>query len=88
MNDQRQVIFAQRLKILKETNISEILKDFFDEILINLNLVRENFQKSGDEKKYLTEIKNITGNVVNDGEILELGKLKETEFNKKIQNLF
>ena len=88
MNDQRQVIFAQRLKILKESNISEILKDFFDEILINLNLVRENFQKSGDEKKYLTEIKSITGNVVNDGEILELGKLKEAEFTKKIQNLY
>ena len=88
MNDQRQVIFAQRLKILKESNISEILKDFFDEILINLNLVRENFQKSGDEKNYLTEIKSITGNVVNDGEILELGKLKETEFTKKIQNLY
>ena len=88
MNDQRQVIFAQRLKILKESNISEILKDFFDEILTNLNLVRENFQKSGDEKKYLTEIKSITGNVVNDGEILELGKLKEAEFTKKIQNLY
>ena len=40
------------------------------------------------EKKYLTEIKSITGNVVNDGEILELGKLKETEFTKKIQNLY
>ena len=50
MNDQRQVIFSQRLKILKENNINEILKDFFDEILINLNLVRQNFQKSGDEK--------------------------------------
>ena len=76
MNDQRQVIFSQRLKILKENNINEILKDFFDEILVNLNLVRENFQKSGDEKNYLTEIKNITGNIVSDNEILELGKLK------------
>ena len=28
MNDQRQVIFAQRLKISKEKNISSILKDF------------------------------------------------------------
>ena len=36
MNDQRQVIFSQRLKILKEENINEILKDFFDEILSNL----------------------------------------------------
>ena len=32
MNDQRQVIFTQRLKILQDNNISEILKDFFEEI--------------------------------------------------------
>jgi len=88
MNDQRQVIFSQRLKILKEPNINEILKDFFDEILINLNLVRVNFQKSGDIKNYLAEIKNITGNVINDDELIKFGKLKETEFNKNIQNLY
>ena len=88
MNDQRQVIFSQRLKILKENNINEILKDFFDEILVNLNLVRTNFQKSGDEKNFLTETKNITGNIVSDNEILELGKLKEAEFNKKVQDLY
>ncbi|MEC7179565.1 MAG: preprotein translocase subunit SecA [Pseudomonadota bacterium] len=88
MNDQRQVIFSQRLKILKEKSIKEILKDFFDEILSNLNSFRQNFQKSGDEKSYLTEIKNITGNIVSDNDILKLGKLNETEFNKKIQNLY
>ena len=87
MNDQRQVIFSQRLKILKEDNINKILNDFFDEILVNLNLVRENFQKSGDEKSFLTEVKNITGNAVSDNEILDFGKLKEAEFKKKIQNL-
>ncbi len=88
MNDQRQVIFSQRLKILKEKNIDEILKDFFEEILVNLNTVRENFQKSGDEKNYLTETKIITGNIINDDELLKLGKLKESEFNKNIQNLY
>ena len=88
MNDQRQVIFSQRLKILKENNINKILRDFFDEILINLNLAQKNFQTSGDEKSYLTEIKNITGNVLSDKEILELGKLRENEFNKKVQNLY
>ena len=88
MNDQRQVIFSQRLKILKENNINNILKDFFDEILVNLNLVKSNFQKSGDEKNYITEIKNMTGNVISDKEILEFGKLKESEFNNKIQNLY
>ena len=88
MNDQRQVIFSQRLKILKEDDINEVLKDFFDEILINLNLIRSNFQKSGDEKSYLAEIKNITGNIVSDDKILEFGKLKEAEFNKNIQSLY
>jgi len=88
MNDQRQVIFSQRLKILKESNINEILKDFYDEILINLSLVRSNFQKSGDEKIYLAEVKNITGNVVTDNEILEFGKLGESEFNKKLKSLY
>ncbi len=88
MNDQRQVIFSQRLKILKENNINQILKDFFDEIIKNLNSVRENFQKSGDEKSFITEIKNITGNVLNQNELLELGKLNEAEFDKKVRNLF
>ena len=88
MNDQRQVIFSQRLKILKENDINEILKDFFDELLVNLNLIRTNFQKSGDEKNYLTEIKSITGNVINDSKILEFGKLNEVEFKNKIQNLY
>ena len=88
MNDQRQVIFSQRLKILKEKDISDILKDFFDEVLVNLNLVRDNYQKSGDEKNYLTEIKNITGNVLSDIEIIKFGKLNEDEFNKKIQSLY
>ena len=88
MNDQRQVIFSQRLKILKEDNINEVLKDFFDEILINLNLIRTNFQKSGDEKSYLAEIKNITGNIISDDKILEFGKLKDVEFNKNIQGLY
>ena len=88
MNDQRQVIFSQRLKILKESKINDILKDFFDEVLINLNSVRENFQKSNNEKSFLTEIKHITGNILNDKEILEYGKLKGTEFNKKLQSLY
>ena len=88
MNDQRQVIFSQRLKILRENNINEVLKDFFDETLVRLNSVRENFQKSGDEKNFLTEIKNITGNIINDNEILGIGKMKETDFNEKIQTLY
>ena len=88
MNDQRQVIFSQRLKVLKEGDISEILKDFFDEVLRNLNNVRSNHQKTGDDKNYLNEIKNIAGNVIGDNELLEYAKLGELEFNDKIKNLY
>ena len=61
------------------------MRDFFDEILINLNLARKNFQTSGDSKSYLTEIKNITGNILSDKEILEFGKLRENELMKKFK---
>ena len=88
MNDQRQVIFSQRLKILKENNINEILKDFFDEVLVNLNQARANFQKSGDEKSYVTEVKNITGNILSDVDIIEFGKLNEVEFNKNTKSKY
>ena len=88
MNDQRQVIFSQRLKILKENNINEVLKDFFDDVLKDLNNSRMNFEKSHDEKSYLTEIKNITGNAVNDSELLKYGKLSEKEFINKIKELY
>jgi len=88
MNDQRQVIFSQRLKILKENNINEILRDFFDEVLINLNNTRINYQKSHDEKNFLTEIKSITGNAYNDSQLLECGKLNEIDFNKKMKDYY
>ena len=88
MNDQRQVIFSQRLKILKEENISEILKDFFEEILGNLNITLVNYQKSGDEKNYLAEIKNITGNSLSDDQLLNFSELNESEFNNKIKDLY
>ena len=88
MNDQRQVIFSQRLKILKEDSIEKILNDFFDEILKDLNSARLNFQKSGDDKSYLTEVKNITGNSIVDSDLMNFSKLKENEFNNKIKNIY
>ena len=64
------------------------MNDFFDEILKNLNSARLNFQKSGDEKNYLSEVKNITGNSIIDGDLINYGKLKENEFNNKIKNIY
>ena len=87
MNDQRQVIFSQRLKILKEQNISDILSDFYEEILKNLEISAENYKKSNDEK-YLTEIKNITGNAINDDQLIKLVSKDKSFFEKNMRELF
>ena len=87
MNDQRQVIFSQRLKILKEENIDKILKDFFEEILNHLLKILDDFKKTNDEK-YLTEIKNITGNSLSDGQLSDLASKKNDEFSKSLKDLF
>jgi preprotein translocase subunit SecA len=88
MNDQRQVIFSQRLKILKEQNINNILKDFFEEILQSLNKTKLNYQKSDDKKEYLTDIKSVTGNIINDTELIACSKMKESDFSNKIRELY
>ena len=88
MNDQRQVIFSQRLEILKKNDINSILTDFFEEILKDLNISKINYQKSNNEKNYLTELKNITGNSISDSQLLEYSKLSENEFKIKIKDLY
>ena len=55
MNDQRQVIFSQRLKILKNKNIEEILEDFLNEVLNNLEKIKNIYQKSNDKKVILLQ---------------------------------
>ena len=87
MNDQRQVIFSQRLRILKENSISQILNDFFDEILKDLEISFTNFKKSNDEK-YITEIKNVTGNALSDQELTNLKSKDKDSFLKDIRILF
>ena len=88
MNDQRQVIFSQRLSILKSSNISEILQSFLEETGIELEIVKNNFQKSNDKQIYLTSIKNITGNIYDDSELINLTKLNKNDFLKKIKDTY
>tara|TARA_B110001452_G_scaffold179014_1_gene150224 strand:- start:554 stop:3106 length:2553 start_codon:yes stop_codon:yes gene_type:complete len=88
MNDQRRVIFSQRLKILKDKNIEEILEDFLSEILNNLISAKNSYQTSNDEKKFLTSIKNTTGNILSDKELLDSTTLNEEGFIKKIKELY
>ena len=88
MNDQRQVIFNQRLKILKDKDISKLLDNFFDEIVSDLEKDKIDFQKSNDKKTYLAKIKNITGNAMNDEKLISLTSLNKEGFLKEIRNAY
>ena len=88
MNDQRRVIFSQRLKILKSLNVEEILEDFLSEILNQLELAKNIYVKSKDEKNYLTFVKNITGNTLSDKDLINIASLETNEFTKKFKELY
>ncbi len=87
MNDQRQVIFSQRYKVLKEDGISEMLKDFFEEILGEIKIANDNYRKSNDEK-YLTQIRNVTGNSLNETQLIELASKEKAQFEEEMRELF
>ena len=88
MNDQRQVIFSQRLKILKSTDIADTLKSFLDEVIDDLLKVKKIYQTTNDKNIFLSSIKNISGNVISDDELINLASDDDNQFKEKIQNLF
>ena len=88
MNDQRQVIFGQRLKILKSENILETLQSFLNEVILGLIKVKNEYEKSNDKTIYLNAVKNITGNILSDEELVVLTNISDSEYNKKLEDLF
>jgi preprotein translocase subunit SecA len=88
MNDQRQVIFSQRLKILKSENISETLVSFLDEVVLNLIKIKNDYEKTNDKTVYLNGVKNITGNILSDDELVVLTNISNNEFIKKLKDIF
>ena len=88
MNDQRQVIFGQRVKILKSENISETLDSFLDEVMSNLTKIKNDYEKSNDKTVYLKAMKNITGNILNDDELVALTNISDSKFIKKLKDIF
>jgi preprotein translocase subunit SecA len=88
MNDQRQVVFGQRVKILKSDNISETLQSFLSEVVLSLVKVKNDYEKSNDKTVYLNAIKNITGNILNDDELVALTSMSDSEYSKKLKDVF
>ncbi|MFL2889935.1 MAG: preprotein translocase subunit SecA [Pelagibacteraceae bacterium] len=88
MNDQRNVIFSQRLKILKSENISEILNDFLNEVIAQIQKIKNEYQTTNNKKTYLTSIKNVTGNSIGDEDLISFTSLNPEDFAKKIEEKY
>ena len=88
MNDQRQVIFSQRYKVIQNEDVTEMLEFFFDEVTIDLVKVKNNYEKTNDKAEYLTPFKKVVGNILNDEELIKLTELNKNDFINKLKNLF
>ena len=88
MNDQRQVIFGQRLKILKANKISEMIYSFLTEINNNLERTHENYKNSNDLKIFSNEVKINFGNIFNESQIETFAKMGKKELIQKVNNFF
>ncbi len=88
MNDQRKVIFSQRLKILRLKNIITILDDFIEEILIKLTKFKNDYSTSNDQNAYLAGMKMFLGNILPDKELIFLTNKNDKELRSEILELY
>ncbi len=88
MNDQRQVIFGQRLKILKADKVLEMIDSFLKEAKENAKTALENYKNNNDLKIFSKEIKTNFGNIFPEDQIKDFSKMDNKNFNNKIDDIF
>ena len=88
MNDQRQVIFSQRIKVLKTNEVYEMINDFLSEINENLGKALENFKNDNDLKIFSNAVKNNFGNIFQEDQIESFAKLDKKKLSEKIKDIF
>ena len=88
MNDQRQVIFSQRIKLLNSKDITHMLDGFIDDFQQEIKRIKQNYQNSRDETKFVNEIKNLCGNPYDDMKIKEILSMGDEEIRTLIKSTF
>ena len=88
MNDQRQVIFSQRIKILKTNDITEMIQSFMSEINQNIENTLETYKNNNDLRMFSNEIKTIFGSVFQEKEIEDFAKMDKKSLVQKIKAIF
>ena len=88
MNDQRKVIFEQRMKILKLENISEIIYAFLDDLIKDLLNEKKILERENQLDSLKSRIKPIMGKSFNDDDFEKIAKLKDKDFEEVIKSKF
>ena len=88
MNDQRQVVFGQRIKILETDNISKMLGSFLEEVNINLKNSLEIYKKDNNLKSFSSNFKTNFGNIFNSDDIEVFSKMDAKNLENKINERF
>ena len=88
MNDQRKVIFGQRIEVLKTENVKKMIFSFLEEINKNIILAQQNFSKTNNFKVFSSEIKANYGNAFDEKKIELFTKIKEAELTQNLNNFF
>ena len=88
MNDQRKVIFGQRIEVLKTENVKKMIFSFLEEINKNIISAQQNFSKTNDLKVFSNEIKANYGNAFDEKKIELFSKIKEVELIQHLNNFF
>ena len=87
-NDQRQVIFTQRLEILKSKNIDPVIQDFLNEIIKNLNQEKNELKKINKENAIKLKIKSILGKNLEEDDLNNLAIKSDEELKNFIINFY
>ncbi len=88
MNDQRKIIFGQRIEVIKNSDVKKMILSFLDELNKNLELAHQNYSKSNDLKVFSNEIKSIYGNAFDENQIEEFSKMDSKNLRSSLNRFF
>jgi len=88
LNDQRQVIFNQRNRIIDSLDSFKYADEFLNEIIHQLKENKEKLLKNPKNPEFMLQLKSILGKSVEENELMNLTNLDNQNLSHKIKNNF
>ncbi len=88
LNDQRQVIFSQRNKVLNDNEINNYSDNFLEEVINNLKNLKTKYLEKPNSSDFSNQLKSIVGKSFNEEEVSKLINSKGNDFVKLINQKF